>query len=51
MSSAKFTPTDGSRHGYVNVADIWLRLDEADSAAMHADADASNAHYRATVQA
>ena len=33
LSSDKFVPTDGRRHGYVNVADVFLRLDEASFAA------------------
>lgn len=39
LASPKFTPTDGRRHGYVNVADVFLRLDEAGSAASQAWAD------------
>lgn len=39
VSSDKFIPTDGRRHGYVNVADIWLRLDEADSASSRAGSE------------
>lgn len=33
VSSDKFVPTDGFRHGHVNVADVILRLDEASFAA------------------
>lgn len=39
VSSDKFVPTDGRRHGHVNVADIWLRLDEADFAASQAGSE------------
>lgn len=36
LASDKFVPTNGMRHGHVNVADVFLRLDEATFAASQA---------------